>query len=69
MRYGVLLHMRKNTHQFRTNTAAYRHFSKPTYPTTREVVVTALRSNPKSIGIAAMTVLVFAAWFLMLWSL
>jgi hypothetical protein len=62
--------MRKNTpHQFRNNAAAYRHFSKPSYPTTREIVATARRYKPEAVTFAAMSIAGFAAWFLIMWSL
>jgi hypothetical protein len=59
--------MRRNTAQFRTN--ADRHFSKPGYRTTREIVVTPRHFKPEGRVMAAMFMLGFAAWFLVLWFL
>jgi hypothetical protein len=62
--------MRQNTaYKVRTNAAAYRHFSRPTYPTTREIVVTARRFSAEGGIVAVMSVLGFAAWYLLMWSL
>ncbi|HYN13733.1 MAG TPA: hypothetical protein VET51_13920 [Burkholderiales bacterium] len=62
--------MRQNTaYKVRSNAAAYRHFSRPTYPTTREIVVTARRFGAQGRIVALMSILGFAAWFLLMWSL
>jgi hypothetical protein len=64
------MHMRQNTaYKVRTNAAAYRHFSRPTYPTTREIVVTARRFSTEGGIVAAMSILGFATWYLLMWSL
>jgi hypothetical protein len=62
--------MRQNTaYKVRSNAAAYRHFSRPSYPTTREIVVTARRYGTGGGIIAVMSLLAFAGWYLLMWSL
>ncbi|HYN14046.1 MAG TPA: hypothetical protein VET51_15495 [Burkholderiales bacterium] len=62
--------MRQNTaYKVRTNAAAYRHFSRPTYPTTREIVVSARRFGGQGRIVAVVSILAFAGWYLLMWSL
>lgn len=60
--------MPRNTSHQRANAAAYRKFSRPTYPSTRDIVVTARRFRPGGDIIAVLSLVGFAAWFLIMWS-
>jgi hypothetical protein len=62
--------MRQNTaYKVRTNAAAYRHFSRPTYRTTREIAVTARRFGGQGRIVAVLSILAFVGWYLLMWSL